>query len=118
MIRFLKTLWHLLTDLFGCGEDPLLSQCAICGTHFVAGPDNLVEVGVEILDEADFDFEGCEMIADSDAERGFARLGIDKDGVKAIRSSAPGDQITTGAEPWCEHCLRTQFDPFVTDPES
>lgn len=109
MKSMLKKLWRLCLDLIGRGPDPLLTKCACCGTAFVAGPDSWVERGIELMAPEDFEITGSTLVADEDLETVFGRMGIDAAAVKQLRNAEPGDHITTGAEPWCEFCLRTEF---------
>lgn len=109
MMALLKKLWMLLVDLLGFSDEPLLARCAHCGVHFVAGPDSFVETGIELMAPEDFELSGSTIVADEDLETVFGRMGIDAAAVKQLRTAAPGDHITTGAEPWCEFCLRTEF---------
>lgn len=97
----------------GDDDNPLLVSCAGCGTPFEATPDSFLEVGfvAEEGDADDDEDEDCISKEDLAAmsEIDLRAFGLDASARDAILAAKPGDDVQTGAEPFCARCYAQMF---------
>lgn len=97
-------------------ENPLETTCAMCGARFEAHPGSFMEVGwtaVEV-DEDDEEYEQAfEQEGWMSTEHVAEQLNIP---VEELEQIAKEGFAATGAECWCDKCIRDNFGESAVTP--
>lgn len=78
-------------------------RCGCCGQPFAAGPDHVVEVGL-VVESYKEGMAPATVAEDDEAFRSMFCL--DDAAMVEMEAAEEGDFIQTGAEHWCDICLR------------